>query len=59
MNYLNTLTTGPLLDQEDYLREARQRSLAREVKAARTPKAKAKEVRRHRAGSRLVQRFAA
>jgi hypothetical protein len=57
MNYLNTLTTGPLLDQEDYLREARQRALVRKVKADR--ESKEQKVRRHRASSRLVQRFAA
>lgn len=57
MNYLNTLTTGPLLDQEDYLREAHQRALVRKVKADRKPKEQ--KVRRHRASTRLVQRFAA
>lgn len=58
MNNLTVLTDHLVLDQQEYLREARERSLAREAKAARTPKAKANKVRRHRAG-RLVHRFAA
>ncbi|WP_154402651.1 hypothetical protein [Nocardioides speluncae] len=57
MNNLNTWTDRLLLDQEDYLREARHRALVRKVKADRKPKEQ--KVRRHRAGTRLVQRFAA
>lgn len=50
MNNLNAWTDRLILDQEDYLREARQRTLARKVKAAHVPKEQ--RVRRHRASTR-------
>lgn len=52
MNNLNAWTDRLILDQEDYLREARQRTLARKVKAGRT--SKEQRVRRHRASTRLI-----
>ncbi|WP_154402655.1 hypothetical protein [Nocardioides speluncae] len=52
MNHLNSLTDRLILDQEDYLREARQRALVRKVKAGR--QSKEQKVRRHRAGTRLI-----
>lgn len=54
MNNLITLTDHIVLDQQDHLREARQRALVRKVKADRRPK-----TRRERTATRLVERFAA
>ncbi|WP_154402875.1 hypothetical protein [Nocardioides speluncae] len=57
MSNLITLTDRAVLDQQDHLREARQRALVREVKANR--RSNEQKVRRHRASTRLIQRFAA
>lgn len=50
MNNRNVWTERLILDQEDYLREARQRTLARKAKAAHG--SKEQRVRRHRGSTR-------
>lgn len=50
MNNLNAWTDRLVIDQEDYLREARQRTLARKVKAAHG--SKEQRVRRYRGSTR-------